>query len=40
MDTVHVERERARKNLRTALVLAALAATSLAAFVLKVWQFG
>jgi hypothetical protein len=33
-------RERARRNLRTALILGALALASLASFVAKVWQLG
>jgi hypothetical protein len=36
----HFERERARKNVRTALVLGAIALASLTGFVLKVWQLG
>lgn len=33
-------KERARKNVRTALILGALALASLAGFVAKVWQLG
>jgi hypothetical protein len=40
MDMFNTERARARRNVRTALMLAALAIASLAVFVLKVWRFG
>ena len=35
-----VDRQRARKNLRTALILGLLALLSLAAFVYKIWNLG
>jgi hypothetical protein len=38
MDTINFERARARKNLRTGLLLGALALASLTGFVLKIWQ--
>jgi hypothetical protein len=38
--TTVMDRQRERKNLRTALVLGALALCSLAAFIYKIWNLG